>query len=570
MLAGPPSIISVEIRLISQLTLVRCNAIATLLYLVSCRLTPEPLALLDPVPDAVYDSINAVSGCMTGTRQEVVEHIFGWIDGRSDQPICWLHGAAGSGKSAISKTVAELCAGMNRLGASFFFLRGAGRRSRVTSFIPTLAYHLAFSVPPTKPYIESVLRSGHHITHRSLERQFRELVIEPIRSVNTPILPMVIIVDALDECDDKQMIADFIEVVARMLLDEQIAVRFLFTSRVEDHIQKKFLTSPVMDTTFHLNLHEFNADPDIRTFFRSRFSTIYRENRRLMSNVSHPWPSDSVLTELVRKSSGSFIFAFTLVNFVKDGSDLPHRKLEAALQGHTGLDPLYAQVLRTTPRSAHFVRTFETIMMVHEGLSVADVAYLLQIDTGDVIHALLGVQSILIIPQDDVSPIRPFHTSLRDFLATRARSHDLFINPSARHLSIASDCLAVIVVNNGYNILEHKQLAWACRMWCYHLLYAIQEQGSDDSFFSRQNVDFFMEKLIDFASQSFDFWVDSVILEGSITWNLKILDSVASGLEVSPLFLTWYVKHMQHICYCTEIGSIHSCTNDDQKYKGLC
>ena len=179
-----------------------------------------------------------------------------------------------------------------------------------------------------------------------------------------------------------------------------------------------------------------------------------------MSSILQPWPSDAILTELVNKSSGSFIFAFTLVNFVKDRSDLPHRKLEAALQGHTGLDPLYAQVLRTTPRSAHFVRTFETIMIVHKRLSVVDVAYLLQIDTGDVVHALLRVQSILIIPEDDISPILPFHTSLRDFLTMRAHSHDLFINPSVCHLSIASDCLAVMVAHNGYNILEYKQLAW--------------------------------------------------------------------------------------------------------------
>src|SRR5882762_2460027 len=216
MLAGPPLIMSVVIRLISdksqiitiQLTRVRCSVIIrliTLLYLLSC-LTIDLLMLLDPVPDAVYDSINAVPGCMAGTRQEVIGRITEWIDGPSDQPICWLYGAAGSGKSAISKTVAELYAGMDRLGASFFFLRGAGRRSRITSFISTLAYHLAFSVPATKPYIESVLRSDHHITHRSLERQFRKLILEPIRSVNPRILPTIIVVDALDECDDKQMI----------------------------------------------------------------------------------------------------------------------------------------------------------------------------------------------------------------------------------------------------------------------------------------------------------------------------------------------------------------------------
>ena len=91
-----------------------------LLYLVSWLLTSGPLALLDPVPDAVYDSINAVSGCMAGTCWEVIGRIIEWIDGRSGQSIAWLYGAAGSGKSAISKSVAELYAGVNRLGASFF------------------------------------------------------------------------------------------------------------------------------------------------------------------------------------------------------------------------------------------------------------------------------------------------------------------------------------------------------------------------------------------------------------------------------------------------------------------
>ena len=67
---------------------------------VLCYLTSDILALsLNPVPDAVFDSINAVSGCLAGTRQEVIGQIVGWIDGNGDQPMCWLHGAAGCGKS---------------------------------------------------------------------------------------------------------------------------------------------------------------------------------------------------------------------------------------------------------------------------------------------------------------------------------------------------------------------------------------------------------------------------------------------------------------------------------------
>ena len=46
-----------------------------------------------------------------------------------------------------------------------------------------------------------------------------------------------------------------------------------------------------------------------------------------MRNLTLPWPSEADLDEIVWRLAGSFIFAFTLVNFVNDGSDLPHRKL---------------------------------------------------------------------------------------------------------------------------------------------------------------------------------------------------------------------------------------------------
>lgn len=178
-------------------------------------------------------------------------------------------------------------------------------------------------------------------------------------------------------------------------------------------------------------------------FFRSHFDTIQYEEW-LIGNISLPRPSERVLDELVRKSDGSFIFAFTLVNFVDNGSDLPHRKLAAALADHAGLDLLYTQVLQSARRSSHFLRIFETIMAVGNPLSVADVVYLCWVEVGDVIHALLGVHSILYVPKNDELRIQPFHRSLGDFLTTRARSNDLFIEPSIRHLSVASDCLKAI------------------------------------------------------------------------------------------------------------------------------
>ena len=338
-----------------------------------------------------------VSGCLEGTRREIIGKIVQWID--SDKPICWLNGPAGGGKSAISRTVANLCEKSDRLGASFFFLRGAGRRSAITYLVSTLAYTLAFTIPTTKPHIENALRRDFHIIHRSLERQFQQLIVNPIRAVASSRLPMVIAIDALDECDDRQMMGVFIDIVIRAFRDRRLPLRFFFTSRVEEHIQNKFEEAPAFAATYSLALQNFDADSDIRTFFQSHFSTIYEEKHRFMRYITLPWPSPSVFDDLVLRSAGSFIFAFTLVNFVNNGTDLPHRKLEAALQSHTGCDPLYSQVLQIAPRSPHFSRIINPVITVLEPLSIMDMSCLFQIETGDIIHALQGVQSILIVPE---------------------------------------------------------------------------------------------------------------------------------------------------------------------------
>ena len=306
-------------------------------------MTPDLKELLNPVPDAAYDSIEGVGGCLEGTRQEVIGKIIGWIDGHNDQPICWLNGAAGFGKSAISRTIAGICEGSGRLGGCFFFWRGAGRRSVIANFISTLAYHLAFSVPETRPYIENVLLRDNMIVHRSHERQFQKLIVDPILSVTRSLLPMVIVVDAIDECNDKQMMANLIRIIAQALQDYRLPLRFFFTSRVEEHILDRFTSSPAVAATYRLNLHDFDSNFDIHTFFRSQFATIYEQKRRLMRNVTLPWPSESDLNTLVGKSSGSFAFASTLIKFVNDGRDLPHQRLRAGLESHSGLDPLYTQ-----------------------------------------------------------------------------------------------------------------------------------------------------------------------------------------------------------------------------------
>jgi adenylylsulfate kinase-like enzyme len=72
--------------------------------------------LLAPVHDAEHTRSGRVARCLNDTRKDVIEKIKRSVD-KSDARICWLKGPAGSGKSAISQTVAEWYAAKNRLAA---------------------------------------------------------------------------------------------------------------------------------------------------------------------------------------------------------------------------------------------------------------------------------------------------------------------------------------------------------------------------------------------------------------------------------------------------------------------
>src|ERR1700729_434101 len=106
--------------------------------------------LLAPVDDAAYTSRGPLSACLHGTREDVIGGIVRCVKG-GDRPICWLSGSAGSGKSAVSLTIAKRYDEKGRLLASFLFLRGAGGRSTIARLIPTLACQLSISVPATEP-----------------------------------------------------------------------------------------------------------------------------------------------------------------------------------------------------------------------------------------------------------------------------------------------------------------------------------------------------------------------------------------------------------------------------------
>jgi hypothetical protein len=520
--------------------LVRNDSIFMALSSMCWKPTSDLNDILAPVIDSTYNRRGRVARCHQDTRNELIAVIKRWVGKGDDQPICWLNGPAGAGKSAVSQTFAEWCATKNILAASFFFSRGAGNRSKMARFVPSLAHHLSTSIPATKPSIERVLHHEPSIFQSAYRHQLQRLLIEPILAVRNPILatlamykPMVIVIDALDECDDKDLVGDFIESVTMMFeAKPRLPIRFFFTSRIEEHLRQK-LHAP---TIYTLGLQDFDARDDIRKYFRSQLSAIHKENRT-MRNIPLPWPSDPDLEDLVRLADGSFIFASTLCNFINDGTDYPYRKIRDALGAGASLDALYTQVLSAAPPGDNFQRVIGTIMLLKAPLSITSLGYLLNLENADILQPLLGIQSIILIPGDDSKLVTVFHTSLRDFLMTQPRSRTFFIDPPTRHLSIATDCLAVLKKQPERDIVYNGTQAYACLNW-YHHFHSGLAEGEGDYVNSLLGTS--ISYLADF-SQSLDFCINTLIYKDAIRDFLDALHLVSLMLKVSLEFYPFWV-----------------------------
>jgi hypothetical protein len=171
-----------------------------------------------------------------------------WVqDLTQSKNVLWLYGPAGAGKSAIAQTIAELCANLGLLVASFFFFRTSTSRNNEKRLVASIAYQLALSILETRPFIESAIHLDPSIFDKSVETQLEALVTVPLekaRSATTPAIadnwPRLILIDALDECNGTSIQRSIIHALSTALLRHRVPLILFVTSRPEPHIRSAF------------------------------------------------------------------------------------------------------------------------------------------------------------------------------------------------------------------------------------------------------------------------------------------------------------------------------------------
>ena len=381
-----------------------------------------------------------------------------WAEDPQDRHVFWLNGLAGTGKSTIAQTFAEMVANNGILGASFFCSRDYLDRKELKNIFPTLAYQLACRYPAFRSQIIRVIKQDPSVAQNSLVSQLKDLIVNPLSFTS---ISCVIVVDALDECVDDQPASAILSVLGRSA-KQLPSIKFFITGRPEPRIRAGFRLPLLEPFTQVFLLHKVelsSVDEDIRLYLREKLTAIAKQ--RSDFDLTDPWPCDEDLTTLTKKSSGLFIFASTLARFIESEHHEPNERLQLIVtlpdstvhEGRAGIDPLYTQVFLyafpNVKEDSVFVnlkRIMGAVILAFNPLSREQVAGILNLKPSLITATLRHLHSVLLVPNEGSKEIRVFHKSLPDFLQDPGRCSDpkFFIASPVHHADMTLGCLKLL------------------------------------------------------------------------------------------------------------------------------
>ena len=418
-----------------------------------------------------------------------------------------MNGLVGTGKSTIAQTIAERTFADGRLGASFFCSRDFEDRSNLKAIFPTLAVQLARKYTQFRSTFIRLVQADPEIIHESLYGQMKKLIVQPLEE---SAISTVIVIDALDECKDREP-ASAILFVLGQLIAEVPTVKFFITGRPESRIQEGFRLPQLVEATDVFVLHKVEPgqiSQDIRLFFTHSFSELKRRYRYGLED----WPTKQQVDLLCDRAGGLFVHAMATIRFIDHKINSPEKQLDRLLQSQGSgtfegkiefkanmtLDSLYTSILEEAfgggdPENDPRIRSIlGAVVLVKNPLSPSAIATLLGFKLGEAYRILSLIHSLLIL-QEDIEPVRPFHKSFPDFVIDPARctNQKFLVCPPDQHTELLAGCLAVMnrelernmcelpdgVINSEVPDLKEKikehigeALEYACRSWHKHLV----------------------------------------------------------------------------------------------------
>lgn len=494
-------------------------------------------------------------GCLPHTRVSIIKEITDWIhEPNSDgvARIFWLYGVAGSGKSAIARTIGEQFDGIDRLGCFFFFVKEESLARPVNRLFSTISRNIADLVPEWRQALSATLKKGSKAmrTTSSISAQFNRFILQPARKINAT-RRIVVVIDALDEAGDASSRRDLLSLLKRFG-ELPACFRILVTSRPERDIQAVLGIQPFVQSKDMSSIKPTATHNDIRSFIREQLPKMN-------------WYQ---IEELTQKAEGLFEWAAIACRSLREDGvlgtkfatlTLPER-LEIILSPEApGLDGLYMTILRQafgfdeadeeSIGHQRYQFILARVLAVFQPVTLKALKALkrpesTRSDESDAVDQILSPLGALLrgLSPNAHDPVQPLHTSFRDFLMTRNRSKSFFVDINLGHEQLALATIDIMQRSLVFNIchletsyLQNSNitglkervsncipdaLSYACQYWGSHAHLCTTTKPM-------------MERIERFLHTKAFFWIEALSLIGKVAMASAQLQAIQPWMEVS-------------------------------------
>lgn len=408
---------------------------------------------------------------------------------------------AGTGKTTILHTIALEIDRMGSLGASFFFCRrGDADLKRADAVISTLAYQLAEFNRDFARLLAEALGGRTDVCDQTHQRQAERLLVQPLRGLSRDIPPILLVLDALDECEEEGLKA-VLPLILAAIQSSPVSIKLLVASRPEPHIEAIFKTARRHHPVVLHEIEECIVQDDIAKYLNGGLAAIPKEVGR-EQDLETPWFTTQELEYLVAAAASLFIYASTALLFIADKKERdPRGQLDILLLSDASasvtdtpyalLDQLYTEVLdrELAGCSERALNRFQdvmgTIVLLQDSLTLRETEVLAGRKLGDMRAALIGLHSVILMPDSDDGFAHVYHKSFEDYITSPDRSGRYCVNTEEYDAFLGARCLEIILddlnshtsgegwssadawATRGNNI--SAWLKYACVYWATHV-----------------------------------------------------------------------------------------------------
>ncbi|KAG7387848.1 hypothetical protein PHYPSEUDO_013619 [Phytophthora pseudosyringae] len=462
-------------------------------------------------------------------REWLFEQFQRWVQGssvptsstreHSNQRVFWVVGQIGSGKTSVAACMVQSSPEI----AAFHFARQEDEQTHsARRCVLSLAYQLTTQLPEYAHYLQSHEPLEEMVPVASFVELVEHLLIGPLNAIARPTKykALVLLIDGVEwlipaasssslmpplsgsswkETKDEECLVSMLPTLVSRLPEW---VRIVLLSREDPPVLSKLHAFDPPDVTIEHCQHE--NDQDIRRYINHSLSKVHLRDvdfEKASAQIvgtdagnSREFGMEQVVELIARRSEGLFLYAVNVVQAISDGRLRLHELAELPVGMAAYLQQFFASHFADHDTYKQRVRpVLEVCCAAYEPLPLATLSRVLewdvyeQRDAGTVLGSLFSIEA----GHDPATLyVRPFHSSVLDWVQDSSSSEAFFVDVAsgherlgrwaAREYQALTRCNAFEFVNLNYELEATgddtlKAKIYIVRNACNHLMQATGE-----------------------------------------------------------------------------------------------